>query len=86
MKFTWLAQNGLLFELCGKTVMTDPYLSDQLSKKNSEHFRRMVPVDTRFLEIRPDILILTHVHEDHTDDETLDIILGNNENILILKR
>ena len=84
MKFTCLGQNGLLFELCGKTVMTDPYLSDQLSKKNSEHFRRMVPVDTRFLEIRPDILILTHVHEDHTDDETLDIILGNNENILIL--
>ena len=70
MKITWLGQAGLLMETRGKTVVIDPYLSDSVAKVQPQNYRR-VPVDTRFLEIKPDVIVLTHDHLDHTDKETL---------------
>ena len=66
MKITWLGQAGLLFETCGKTVIVDPYLSDSVARINPNNKRR-VPTDERFLELKPDFLVLTHAHLDHTD-------------------
>jgi len=73
MRCTWLGQAGLLFDLDGIKVMIDPYLSDSVAKVNPLNKRR-VPVDERVFDIRPDVLILTHDHLDHTDPETLDIL------------
>ncbi len=69
MKITWLGQAGLLFEKNGKTVMIDPYLSDSVVKVNPLNYRR-VPVDEKFFEITPDVMIFTHDHLDHYDPET----------------
>ena len=70
MKISWLGQAGLLFETNGIKIIVDPYLSDSV-EKIQPHFWRRVPVDKSFLEITPDIIVLTHDHLDHTDPDTL---------------
>ena len=69
MKVTFLGQAGLLIETAQCTVMIDPYLSDSVVKVNPANYRR-VPVDPRFFDIRPDVMIFTHNHLDHYDPET----------------
>ncbi len=83
MKITWLGQAGLLFEADGKKIMVDPYLSNSCGKLNPKSNRR-VPVDEKYLEMKPDIIILTHDHLDHTDPETLEHFLCGEESVLVL--
>ena len=70
MKITWLGQAGLLFEVADKKILVDPYLSNSVAKIQPQNYRR-VQVDEDFLRIKPDIILLTHNHMDHTDTETL---------------
>ena len=83
MKITWLGQAGFMMETNGKTVIIDPYLSDSVEKIEPQNKRR-VPVDESFLKVRPDIIVLTHDHMDHTDPETLVHYLPYGENITVL--
>ncbi len=83
MKITWLGQAGLMFETGGKLIMVDPYLSDSVKEIEPQNFRR-VPVDDNFLKIRPDIIVLTHNHLDHTDPETLKHYLEGKSGVLVL--
>ena len=76
MKVTWLTQAGLLFENGNATVMVDPYLSDAVGKIK-ESCKRRIPVDESFFDKQPDIILITHVHSDHLDFETLDRIFAN---------
>ena len=71
MKITWLGQAGLLFETDNKKIVIDPYLSDSCKRLNPLSYRR-VPVNEEFLKIQPDIVICTHNHQDHYDEDTLD--------------
>ncbi len=70
MNITYLGQAGLLFEADGKKIVIDPYLSDNVRNFEPENARRL-PIDERFLEIAPDIILITHNHLDHLDHETL---------------
>ena len=83
MRTTWMGQAGLLMETEGVKIMIDPYLSDSVAAVNPKNYRR-VPVDNRFLEMQPDVLILTHNHLDHTDPETLKHYLDRDGGILVL--
>ena len=83
MKVTWLGQAGLLIETEGKKIVVDPYLSNSVEAIEPQNKRR-VPVDARFLQIQPDILILTHDHLDHTDPETLAHYLKKDSKVLVL--
>lgn len=83
MKITWLGQAGLLFETGDLKIISDPYLSNSCFKLNPASDRRM-PVDESYLKMKPDVLILTHDHLDHTDPETLEHYLCDNEGILVL--
>lgn len=83
MKVTWLGQAGLLLETEGKKIIIDPYLSDSVEKVNPKNYRR-VPVDRSFLEIKPDIVVLTHDHLDHTDPETLEHYLGEDSSLVLI--
>lgn len=83
MKITWLGQAGLLFETGNNKIIIDPYLSNSCFKLNPASDRRM-PVDETYLKIKPDVLILTHDHLDHTDPETLEHYLGKNQGVLVL--
>lgn len=83
MKITWLGQAGLLFETCGKTILVDPYLSDSVGAVNPKNHRR-VPVDERFLTLKPDVIVVTHCHLDHLDPETLKYYLTKDASCLVL--
>ncbi len=74
MKVTWLTQAGLLFESGKLKIMVDPYLSDSVGKTSEAKHRRM-PVDERFFDVDPDVIMITHDHLDHLDPETLEVIL-----------
>lgn len=83
MKITWLGQSGLMLETGGRIILIDPYLSDSVSKTNPLNVRR-VPVEKRFLQIRPDIIVCTHNHLDHTDPETLKYYLDGEKCVTVL--
>ncbi len=83
MKTTWIGQAGLLIEADGKKILVDPYLSDSVEKVNPNNYRR-VKVDESLFEIKPDIILLTHNHLDHTDPETLGKYLGMESSVLVL--
>ena len=83
MKITWLGQAGLLFETNGKKILVDPYLSNSVFALNPKNDRR-VPVDKRFLKIKPDVILVTHCHLDHLDPETLQHYLTEDASCLVL--
>ena len=83
MKITWLGQAGLLFETNGKRILVDPYLSDHVKTVEPANYRR-VPVDERFLELQPDVIVVTHDHLDHLDPETLKYYLTEQASLLVL--
>ncbi len=83
MKITWLGQAGLLFEVCNKKIIIDPYLSNSCVKLNPASYRR-VPVDADVLKLQPDTVICTHNHQDHYDEESLDYYLKSEKSVLCI--
>ena len=83
MKVTWLTHSGLVFENDRLTVLVDPYLSDGVKKIEPQNYRR-VAVDEQFLSLKPDMILLTHNHLDHTDPETLSHYLGADSEVTVL--
>ena len=83
MTVTWLGQAGLYFDFDGVKVIIDPYLSDSVAKIQP-HNKRRVEVDEKFFSIKPDVIVLTHNHLDHTDPETLKRYLSDNSSITVL--
>ena len=82
MRCVWLGQAGLLLEKGDFQIMVDPYLSNSVAKVNPKNYRR-VPVEERFLQIKPDVLIFTHNHLDHYDPATAEKLLSGG-NVLVL--
>ena len=85
MKISWLGQAG--FRLAadnGTVIMIDPYLSDTLRYKKGESYRREVPMRDELLDSHVDVVILTHIHDDHTDFGTLDRLLAANGPVALL--
>jgi len=57
MKIQYLGQNGFLFDMNGKTILVDPFISgNPLSKGIDIH------------SIKPDYILVTHGHQDHVLD------------------
>ncbi|WP_317854814.1 MBL fold metallo-hydrolase [Chakrabartyella piscis] len=74
MQVTWLGQAGVLLVHQGIRIMIDPYMSNSLEEENGVGYQRMVPIQTEFL-VAPDVLVITHIHEDHMDLQTIDQLL-----------
>lgn len=83
MNITYLGQAGLLFEIEGKRILIDPYLSDNVKNFEPKNYRRQ-PIDESFLKLRPDVIIVTHNHLDHLDKETLKYYFTEDAEILVL--
>lgn len=83
MKLTWIGQGGLLFDFDGISVMVDPYFSNSVAKINPRNHRR-IPVKRELFDVKPDVLVLTHYHLDHTDPETLEQIFKKHHGICVL--
>ena len=69
MKVTWIGQGVFMFELGDKNVVVDPYLSNTVA--NADGFDRMVPAPFTPQELKADLIICTHDHMDHLDEETI---------------
>lgn len=78
-----MGQAGLLFQNDEINIMVDPYLSNSVAKIEPHNYRR-VPVDERFFDIRPDVLIITHKHLDHLDPESLDVFFSKYSGMTVL--
>lgn len=83
MKITWLGQAGIFFEISGKKILIDPYLSNSVAKIDPRNNRRQ-PIDERFLKIKPDIIVITHNHADHLDKETICCYLSEDSEVTVL--
>ena len=66
----FLGQAGYFLNSCGTTVVIDPYLSDSASRHTPE-LARLLPVPVEPQELRADVFIVTHAHDDHLDPETV---------------
>jgi len=64
-------------------VMIDPYLSDSVKEINPNNYRRQ-PVDKRFFDVKPDVMIFTHNHLDHFDPETVKRFLKKEKPMTVL--
>lgn len=85
MNATWLGQAGMYFRTDdGLCVMVDPYLSNHLEEAGGAEMARQVPVDESWFDQPLDVLILTHVHGDHTDMHTLRRLLDRPEPVEVL--
>ena len=66
----WLGQGGYLFKSPGGvTVMADPYLSD--AAEAVWGVRRAIPPVIDPARLTPDVLLVSHWHEDHLDPPTV---------------
>lgn len=83
MKITWIGQAGLLFDTGDKKILIDPYLSNSVAKIQPHNDRR-VAVDKKYLDLKPDIILITHNHADHLDKATLKYYLNENTTVTVL--
>jgi L-ascorbate metabolism protein UlaG (beta-lactamase superfamily) len=72
----WLGQAGFIVETDGLRVMIDPYLSDSLLREYPPgtvypHYRMMPPPVLPTELGRIDLVLSTHYHTDHYDEDTL---------------
>lgn len=80
---TWLGQAGLLLEFDALRVMIDPYLSDSIAQTDPKKHRR-TPVDPAIWDVQPDMMIFTHDHRDHYDEESARRFLATGRRITVL--
>ena len=83
LEIVYLGQAGLLFEKNGFRILIDPYLSNSVEKINPKNYRR-VPVEERFFQLKPDVMVFTHNHLDHYDPETVKHFLTADSKITVL--
>lgn len=80
MKITWLGQAGLMFETADTRIILDAYLSNSCVKLNPDTYRR-AEADKSLFSLKADIIICTHDHRDHYDEETLDFYLKGENSV-----
>ena len=74
-RLTWLGHASFLIRLAGKTIVTDPFLSDYATPFPPLGPKRVVPPALRAHELPPiDLLLVTHNHYDHLDLPSLDAL------------
>lgn len=78
INISWLGHSTMLINFYGKIILTDPVLMDNVGLYffgTSFGPSRLTPPALRINELpKPDIILLSHAHMDHTDYSTLKII------------
>src|SRR5687768_11005399 len=69
---TWLGHSTFLIKLNGKTILTDPFLTDYASPISGFGPKRYTPPGISISDLPPiDIIIVSHNHYDHCDLKTI---------------
>lgn len=72
---TWLGQASFIINFSGKTILTDPFLTEYAGPFSWAGPRRYVPPGTPLKKLPAiDIVIVSHNHYDHLDDETINAL------------
>ncbi len=66
---TWIGQGGFIMEFGDRILYIDPYLSDSVKKLDG--FARVMPIPIEPRDLQADLILCTHDHLDHLDDETI---------------
>jgi L-ascorbate metabolism protein UlaG (beta-lactamase superfamily) len=66
-RVTWIGHATVLIEVDGVQILTDPLL-----RRRVMHLRRLAPLPPARLD--PDAVLLSHVHWDHLDLRSLDLV------------
>ena len=69
-KIIWLCQAGFLFDVGGKRIAVDPYLTNSCVRLN-KGLDRMMPVPISAEQLKPDYVFFSHDHQDHFDAESV---------------
>ena len=81
---TWLGQASFIIKISGKTILTDPFLTEFASPLSWAGPRRYVPPGIPLKKLPSiDIVIVSHNHYDHLDDETIKA-LPNKDTIQVI--
>jgi N-acyl-phosphatidylethanolamine-hydrolysing phospholipase D len=71
-KIIWLGHASFLINISGKTILTDPFLTEYASPVSWAGPRRFVPPGVSINNLPSiNIIIVSHNHYDHLDDETI---------------
>jgi L-ascorbate 6-phosphate lactonase len=82
LAIVWLGQAGFLFkDSAGFSLAVDPYLTDSVERIWG--FKRLMAPVASPEEFVPDILAVTHFHEDHLDIDAMPAILNNKKTLLL---
>lgn len=69
---TWLGHASFLLKISGQTILTDPFLSKHASPFSWVGPKRFVPPGISLKNLpQIDIILVSHNHYDHLDDETI---------------
>lgn len=69
---TWLGHSTFLIKLNGKTILTDPFLTDYASPISGIGPKRYTPPGIAISDLPPiDIIVISHNHYDHCDMKTI---------------
>lgn len=81
---TWLGHSTFLIRLHGKTILTDPFLTERASPIAWAGPGRFVPPGISIEKLPTiDIVIVSHNHYDHLDEKTIESLPGK-ENIHVV--
>ena len=81
---TWLGHSTFLIKIDGKTILTDPFLTDHASPIEGLGPKRFSPPGLTIDKLPPiDIVLVSHDHYDHCDAKTI-IHLANKANIHVV--
>lgn len=81
---TWLGQSAFLIRIDGKTILTDPFLTENAFPLVWGGPKRFVPPGIEINNLPPiDILLISHDHHDHLDPKTIKA-LPNKEKIAVI--
>lgn len=79
----WLGQAGFLMkDSRGNTLVIDPYLTN--CGERLRGFKRLSPVLLKPKDLSPDYYIITHLHFDHFDYDTVPLVIQQSPDTLFL--
>ncbi len=86
LKITYLGQCGFLLEIGETRIVTDPYfsnLADGTMPDGTPSPRKYPAPVATLAELKPDVVLISHAHEDHLDPLTLKPLIESGIECLI---